>query len=90
MRPPATGHGTEIPPPSPAPRPASLSAATGSVGCVRSGDNSKTWAVSKPANAHLMFTADRASTKWLGDNMKLLNSGDNFKPVATIGMTFTY
>ena len=27
---------------------------------------------------------------WLGDNMKLLNSGDNFKPVATIGMTFTY
>jgi hypothetical protein len=27
---------------------------------------------------------------WLGDNMKLLNSGDSFKPVFLIGMTFTY
>ena len=27
---------------------------------------------------------------WLGDNMKSLNSGDGFKPVFTIGMTFTY
>jgi hypothetical protein len=27
---------------------------------------------------------------WLGDNMKALNSGDSFKPVALIGMTFTY
>ncbi len=27
---------------------------------------------------------------WLGDNMKLLNNGDNFKPVFLIGMTFTY
>jgi hypothetical protein len=26
----------------------------------------------------------------LGDNMKLLNDGDAFKPVATVGMTFTY
>lgn len=27
---------------------------------------------------------------WLGDNMALLNSGDDFKPVGIIGMTFTY
>jgi len=27
---------------------------------------------------------------WLGDNMKALNSGDSFKPVFLIGMTFTY
>ncbi len=27
---------------------------------------------------------------WLGDNMKLLNDGDNFKPVSLIGFTFTY
>jgi len=27
---------------------------------------------------------------WLGDNMKALNSGDGFKPVFLIGMTFTY
>jgi hypothetical protein len=27
---------------------------------------------------------------WLGDNMKLLNGGDNFKPVSLIGLTFTY
>jgi len=27
---------------------------------------------------------------WLGDNMKLLNSGDGFKPVSLIGLTFTY
>jgi hypothetical protein len=26
----------------------------------------------------------------LGDNMKLLNDGDAFKPVATVGITFTY
>jgi hypothetical protein len=26
----------------------------------------------------------------LGDNMKLLNGGDAFKPVATVGITFTY
>ena len=26
----------------------------------------------------------------LGDNMKLLNDGDAFKPVASIGFTFTY
>jgi len=27
---------------------------------------------------------------WLGDNLKALNSGDNFKPVSLIGLTFTY
>ena len=27
---------------------------------------------------------------WLGDNMKLLNSGDTLKPVSLIGLTFTY
>jgi len=27
---------------------------------------------------------------WLGDNMKLLNGGDGFKPVSLIGFTFTY
>lgn len=27
---------------------------------------------------------------WLGDNMKLLNNGDSFKPVGIIGFTFTY
>ena len=27
---------------------------------------------------------------WLGDNLKLLNSGDNFKPVSLVGLTFTY
>jgi hypothetical protein len=27
---------------------------------------------------------------WLGDNMALLNSGDDFKPVGIIGVTFTY
>jgi hypothetical protein len=27
---------------------------------------------------------------WLGDNMKLLNNGDTLKPVALIGLTFTY
>ena len=27
---------------------------------------------------------------WLGDNLKLINSGDNFKPVSLIGLTFTY
>jgi hypothetical protein len=27
---------------------------------------------------------------WLGDNTKLLNSGDNFKPVSLVGFTFTY
>ena len=27
---------------------------------------------------------------WLGDNLKLLNNSDNFKPVSTIGLTFTY
>lgn len=27
---------------------------------------------------------------WLGDNLKLLNSGDQFKPVSLIGLTFTY
>jgi hypothetical protein len=27
---------------------------------------------------------------WLGDNLKLLNSGDHFKPVSLIGLTFTY
>lgn len=27
---------------------------------------------------------------WFGENMKLLNSGDNFKPVSLLGLTFTY
>jgi hypothetical protein len=27
---------------------------------------------------------------WLGDNMKILNDDDGFKPVAIIGFTFTY
>lgn len=27
---------------------------------------------------------------WLGDNLKLLNSGDTLKPVSLIGLTFTY
>jgi hypothetical protein len=27
---------------------------------------------------------------WLGDNLKLLNSGDTLKPVSLIGFTFTY
>jgi hypothetical protein len=27
---------------------------------------------------------------WLGDNMTLLNSGDGFKPVGVIGVSFTY
>jgi hypothetical protein len=27
---------------------------------------------------------------WLGDNLKLLNSGDGFKPVSLIGFTFIY
>jgi hypothetical protein len=27
---------------------------------------------------------------WLGDNMKLLNGGDNVKPVSLIGFTYTY
>lgn len=27
---------------------------------------------------------------WLGDNMKLLNGGDGFKPVSLIGFTYTY
>ena len=27
---------------------------------------------------------------WLGDNMALLNSGDDFKPVGIVGVTFTY
>lgn len=27
---------------------------------------------------------------WLGDNMKLLNSGDGFKPVGVIGLSFAY
>jgi len=40
---------------------------TGNVRSVRSGDNGKTWGVSKPVSADLLFTADRASTKWLGD-----------------------
>jgi hypothetical protein len=26
----------------------------------------------------------------LGDNLKLLNDGDAFKPVALLGFTFTY
>ena len=43
--------------------------ATGSVRSVRSGDNGKTWGVSKPVSADLHFTADRASPKWLGDYM---------------------
>ena len=27
---------------------------------------------------------------WLGENMKILNGDDGFKPVALIGFTFTY
>ena len=27
---------------------------------------------------------------WLGDNMKVLNGDDGFKPIALIGFTFTY
>jgi hypothetical protein len=27
---------------------------------------------------------------WLGDNMKLLNSGDRFKPVGVVGVSFAY
>ena len=36
---------------------------------VRSGDNGKTWGVSKPVSADLTFTSDRGSAKWLGDYM---------------------
>ena len=43
--------------------------ATGNVRSVRSGDGGKTWGVSKPVSADLLFTADRASPKWLGDYM---------------------
>lgn len=42
---------------------------TGNVRSVRSGDGGKTWGVSKPVSADLLFTADRASQKWLGDYM---------------------
>ena len=42
---------------------------TGNVRSVRSGDNGKTWGVSKPVSADLTFTSDRASPKWLGDYM---------------------
>jgi hypothetical protein len=27
---------------------------------------------------------------WLGDNLKLLNGDDGFKPVSLVGFTFTY
>ncbi len=27
---------------------------------------------------------------WLGDNLKLINGGDGFKPIGLIGFTFTY
>jgi hypothetical protein len=43
--------------------------ATGNVRSVRSGDNGKTWGVSQSVSADLLFTADRASAKWLGDYM---------------------
>jgi hypothetical protein len=40
---------------------------TGNVRSVRSTDGGKTWSASKAISADLMFTADRASQKWLGD-----------------------
>jgi len=41
--------------------------ATGSVRSVRSKDSGKTWGKSAVVSAPLLFTADRASQKWLGD-----------------------
>jgi hypothetical protein len=41
--------------------------ATGNVRSVRSTDSGKTWSASKAVSADLLFTADRASQKWLGD-----------------------